>query len=93
MFCENASHVSSGRYLAFSSKGYVGCVPPESEVDDWLFLPFGGRVGFVVRKVEVGVGKGKWLFVGDAYVHGVMGGEALVDSDGSGLEGEVVTLV
>ena len=60
-----------GRRMARTSKGYIGLVPATSRPGDCVWLFEGGNVPFVLRED----GKSTRL-IGDAYVHGVMRGEA-----------------
>jgi hypothetical protein len=58
------------RRLLRTEKGYLGMGPAIAEVGDYIVLVQGTRIPLVVRSRE-----GMWELVGDAYVHGVMGGE------------------
>lgn len=53
--------------------GYVGLCPSQSEVGDEIFIPIGSHVPLVFRKD----GDGFYRVVGEAYVQGLMDGEAL----------------
>lgn len=64
---------SYGRRLGRAANGYLCLVPAAAEVGDKVILARGGRVPLVVR--EDG-GTGYWRLVGEAYVHGIMDGEA-----------------
>ncbi|KAK4863708.1 hypothetical protein LT330_002486 [Penicillium expansum] len=64
---------SYGRRLGRADNGYLCLVPATAEVGDKVILARGGRVPLVVR--EDG-GTGYWRLVGEAYVHGIMDGEA-----------------
>ena len=55
--------------------GYVGLSSHKVEDGDCVALFQGGSMPFVVR--EKGAG---WIIVGDAYVHGIMNGEAFDQS-------------
>ncbi|KAF9768118.1 hypothetical protein IL306_014633 [Fusarium sp. DS 682] len=59
------------RVLFITEKGYLGLGPARTEVDDTVAMIAGAHVPFVLRK-----GAGGWILVGEAYVHGVMYGEA-----------------
>lgn len=65
-----------GRRLGRAANGYLCLVPAAAEVGDKVILARGGRVPLVVR--EDG-GTGYWQLVGEAYVHGIMDGEAWED--------------
>jgi len=60
-----------GSRVVKTETGEVALVPHAAEVGDRVALFKGGRCPFVVRKW----GR-KWRFVGDAYIHGMMEGEA-----------------
>jgi hypothetical protein len=61
------------RNFCVTSKGYIGLVPPKTEVGDKVCILFGGRTPFVLRDA----GGGKHVLVGECYIHGMMDGEAL----------------
>jgi hypothetical protein len=56
-----------------SEQGYVGLVPEHARPGDSICVIFGAIVPFVLRKVPGGGLK----LVGEAYVHGIMDGEAM----------------
>ncbi|KAF4628511.1 hypothetical protein G7Y89_g9641 [Cudoniella acicularis] len=58
------------RRLLRTEKGYLGMGPAIAEEGDYIVLVQGARIPLVVRSREW-----MWELVGDAYVHGVMGGE------------------
>lgn len=51
--------------------GYVGLAPRFADVGDKIAILKGGRVAYALRPVST-----RWRLLGDAYVHGVMRGEA-----------------
>jgi hypothetical protein len=62
-----------------TQKGYIGMGPPDTERGDQVWIFLGGQVPFIARKVEqdnVYEGNRRLHLVGDAYVHGIMDGEA-----------------
>lgn len=61
------------RRLFITSEGHLGLGPAGMMSGDVIALLFGGRVPFVLRRVD---GEG-WRFVGECYVDGVMQGEVL----------------
>jgi hypothetical protein len=65
----SASFMANRRLLR-TGKGYLGMGPAIAEEGDYIVLVQGARIPLVVRSRE-----GMWELVGDAYVHGVMGGE------------------
>ncbi|KAK4163290.1 heterokaryon incompatibility protein-domain-containing protein [Cladorrhinum sp. PSN259] len=72
---------STGRKFCVTKKGFMGMVPPGTREGDLLVILYGLYTPFVVRPVE---GSERVRIVGEAYVHGMMDGEAL-----SQLVGEV----
>ncbi|KAK3987685.1 heterokaryon incompatibility protein 6,OR allele [Cladorrhinum sp. PSN332] len=64
------------RVMVKTAKGYVGLTAKGVREGDSVVLFKGGRMPVVVREVEGEEGEEKrWRLVGDAYVHGIMGGE------------------
>lgn len=69
--------------------GYIGIAPPSVQINDDVWILFGGRVPFVLRPRGNGCsslgleGADEYLFVGDAYVHGIMDGEIVENYDGN----------
>ena len=60
------------RQFCITKKGYMGWAPPAAKPGDRICILFGGQVPYVVRP------KGKYHeFLGEAYIHGIMNGEAL----------------
>lgn len=64
---------SYGRRLGRAANGYLCLVPANAEVGDKVVLARGGRVPLVMR--EQG-GTGYWRLVGEAYIQGIMDGQA-----------------
>ena len=60
-----------GRRMARTSKGYIGLVPIKTKPGDYVWLFKGGSVPFIVREEN-----GTMRLVGEAYIHGIMKGEA-----------------
>lgn len=61
------------RRMARGENGYLCLVPGSAEVGDKVVLARGGKVPLVVRREGEG---NDWKFIGEAYVHGIMDGEA-----------------
>lgn len=58
--------------------GYIGIGPPQTQPGDQIWVFHGGNVPFMMRKFANQEGDDSQLtLVGDAYVHGIMDGEAL----------------
>lgn len=60
-----------GRGFATTRNGYISLVPPVAQIRDQVAILFGSTVPYVIRKVQNG-----HLLIGDAFVQGVMYGEA-----------------
>jgi hypothetical protein len=54
--------------------GYLGCGPFQMQPGDKVCILLGGRVPYVLRPED-----GRYLLVGESYVHSVMDGEAIKD--------------
>jgi len=65
-----------GRRIARTSKGHLALVAPETRVGDSIGLFKGGKTPLIMRPR----GAEGWELVGDAYVHGIMKGEAWDDA-------------
>ncbi|KAF2269756.1 hypothetical protein CC78DRAFT_452837 [Lojkania enalia] len=61
--------------LCFTRKGYVGLVPGAAEVGDEICILYGGATPFILREDRGSTGT--YSLVGEAYIHGIMHGEAL----------------
>jgi len=53
--------------------GRMGLVPAAASLGVRIYILFGGQVLYALRER----GEGKWEFLGECYVHGLMDGEAL----------------
>lgn len=68
---------SYGRRLARGANGYLCLVPAQAMEGDVVILAKGGRAPLVIRPRDENVGAGEyWQLVGEAYVQGIMNGEA-----------------
>jgi hypothetical protein len=56
-----------------TSKGYVGLGPKQVQDGDKIVVLAGAFVPYIVRKDHGGF----YRFVGEAYIHGIMDGQAL----------------
>ncbi|KAF2454456.1 heterokaryon incompatibility protein-domain-containing protein [Lineolata rhizophorae] len=72
-----------------TTQGYIGMGPPTTKAGDEVWVLFGGRVPFVLRPIETNgaathgrVREKHCSLVGDAYVNGIMDGEALANDKG-----------
>lgn len=75
-----------GRRPFLTKKGYIGLGPAATSEGDYVCLLFGGQTPYLIRAN----GDGRWEFVGESYVHGIMDGEGI--RDGSP-RGQVFTFV
>ncbi|KAM7198253.1 heterokaryon incompatibility domain containing protein [Naviculisporaceae sp. PSN 640] len=80
---ESIFRLSVGRQLMVTKeRGYVGIVPGKARQGDMVVVFEGGVVPFILRKVDgAKVGKADtsreyWKLIGEAYVYGLMDGEA-----------------
>ncbi len=62
------------RRLVVTEKGYLGLVPEHVRMDDLVAIVMGSQVPLVLREVQ-----GGYQFVGEAFVDGIMDGEALAE--------------
>jgi hypothetical protein len=72
------------RAIAVTECGYLGPVPEGTREGDSVCILLGAGVPFVLRFDD-----GYWRLVGEAYIYGLMRGEALSGEDLSGADGEV----
>jgi hypothetical protein len=69
----HAQDQTKERTIVFSKQGYLGLAPKVSRSGDYIFILFGLQEPAILRKQD----DGSFLFIGTAYVHGLMNGEAL----------------
>jgi len=62
------------RRICVTMKGYIGVVPPDSEIGDKIAVFFGMQTPSALRLVK-GSGGIKYRNIGECYVHGLMNGE------------------
>ncbi|KAG8530599.1 uncharacterized protein KY384_004637 [Bacidia gigantensis] len=67
------------RRLVVTSKGFMGLVPSCTRLSDTIAVVLGAPIPFVFRPSEGD--KEAVQLVGDAYIHGIMGGEAIYFED------------
>ncbi|KAF7922873.1 uncharacterized protein EAE97_011037 [Botrytis byssoidea] len=60
------------RFFIAKEPRWIGLIPMDAQIDDQLFLLEGGKVPYVLRRME---GKKEYKIIGDCYVHGIMDGE------------------
>lgn len=79
---ESLSGMMANHRFFVTKKGYIGVGPPDTKAGDEVWIFHGGNVPFISRRTEV---DSDLMFeshhhvrlVGDAYVHGIMDGEAM----------------
>lgn len=80
-----AQKFSLGRCFCVTENGYMGLVPPQSELGDIIVIFLSAQVPHVLRRNK----KGKlndpepdltYCLVGESYVHGVMDGELMPET-------------
>ena len=64
-----------GFFVGAGDNPVIGVGPEDMMQGDRIALLNGGRVPYVLRQSEEQ--KGCWIFVGDAYAHGIMDGEGV----------------
>jgi Heterokaryon incompatibility protein (HET) len=74
-FLSHTQMFAVGRTLVLSENGYIGLAPSETETGDKICVMYGCHAPVVLRKRSDGADA--YILVGDAYVHGLMDGEAL----------------
>jgi hypothetical protein len=64
---------SIGSRIFRTKQNYIGTGPRHAQPGDLVCVLYGGQTPFVLRRDA----EGKFRFIGDCYVHGIMEGEAL----------------
>jgi hypothetical protein len=67
---------ANGRRFCVTEKGYIGLVPPHTELGDKVCVVFGASTPFLLRDA----GEGKHALVGECYMHAMMDGEMVPES-------------
>ena len=83
-----ATSASAGRVFATTEKGYYVLGPSPLEEGDIVCVLFGCKVPFCLRPMG-----GRYLLVGECYVHGIMDGEAMDMLARNELQGRVFDIV
>lgn len=76
---------ASGRKFVVTKAGYMGMVPPKSEIGDVVPIILGARTTLLLRKsTDSSPGEESevqpYELVGGCYIHGMMNGEAMDES-------------
>lgn len=66
------------RRLVVTEKGHLGLAPEHVQTGDLVIIMMGSQVPLVLREVQQ-----HYVFVGDAFIDGVMDGEAWAERDGN----------
>lgn len=81
------------RRLVVSQKGYIGIAPAGTRIGDHICVLHGGEMPFILRQCSVNDSSGPagemaedYVLVGEAYVHGLMHGEAIRAADNGELQ-------
>ncbi|KAI3319142.1 heterokaryon incompatibility protein-domain-containing protein [Xylariaceae sp. AK1471] len=77
---------SGHRALYVTEKGFIGLAPWNVKIGDVIAVLDGGKTPFLLQDIPT---SGRFKLVGETYVHGIMGGEAL----DMGLQVQIFTLV
>ena len=85
------------RRFFISSSGYMGSVPSDTVAGDRVCVLLGGSTPYVLRPYQIkteenGSRSFEYTFVGDAYVHGLMDGEAIDMVEKGALETQTLFL-
>lgn len=73
LFMDTAVSCGTLRFFIRTKTGYVGMAPHVVEVGDKVAILAGSKVPVILRST----GDGQFVLLGDAYVHGIMFGEAI----------------
>ncbi|KAM7215264.1 Heterokaryon incompatibility protein (HET) domain containing protein [Rhypophila decipiens] len=77
-FLKRIHRACAHRRLFVTKKGYIGLAPWNAEVGDAVIILCGGQTPFLLRPDPVE--SDWWKLVGETFVHGIMGGEAMAGS-------------
>ncbi|KAH6644634.1 heterokaryon incompatibility protein-domain-containing protein [Boeremia exigua] len=78
---DSIASVSKGRTFCITEKGLMGWIPKNCLPGDCVAVMTGGRVPIILRPHD-----GYYTVLGDAYIHGIMDGEAIHAGDFKYLE-------
>lgn len=73
------SFIPGNQRFFITEKGLIGLGSVETNIGDTVSVLCGGRVPFILRPTQQGTRQGRYIFIGHAYVHGIMDGEAVHD--------------
>ncbi|KAF2105549.1 hypothetical protein BDV96DRAFT_655494 [Lophiotrema nucula] len=72
-FGKAVDHMSTGKHLGVTEKGYLCLLSDGCQPNDLVSVLRAGRTPYILRPA----GNGKFTILGEAYVHGLMKDEAL----------------
>jgi hypothetical protein len=81
------------RKTCITTDGYIGLVPAASRGGDFICVLYGASTLFVLRPVTSPNGSQSFVLLGEAYVHGMMNGNALSEAANLGYREESFSLV
>ncbi|KAM7191506.1 hypothetical protein V8F33_008857 [Rhypophila sp. PSN 637] len=90
-FGTRLAEVKRGHRIFRTANGFLGMGPLSSEIGDEVWVLEGGKTPFVVRRPREGGSRCR--LIGEAYVHGIMHGEAICPTGESGFGFEQTFLV
>ncbi|KAK4446257.1 heterokaryon incompatibility protein-domain-containing protein [Podospora aff. communis PSN243] len=76
MFMSRMLELKRGHRMFRTPNNYLGMGPTSSQIGDEVWVLKGARTPFILRRKE----PGRYQVIGEAYVHGIMHGEALQGS-------------
>ncbi|KAI0006777.1 heterokaryon incompatibility protein-domain-containing protein [Xylariaceae sp. FL0662B] len=74
VWAQNAEATAVNRKFAITKKGHFTMVPPTTKAGDTVCVLFGGETPYILRDTGLPY---EYQFIGEAYVYGMMNGEAL----------------
>jgi hypothetical protein len=80
--CESLCGMVPNHAFFITKAGYIGMGPPKILPGDQVWVLYGSRVPFVMRKAKTSdkdYHTPQLTLIGDAYLHGIMDGEAVSD--------------
>ena len=73
-YCQQLQVIAQNRRPLLASGGFLGIGPHETESEDLIFVLLGASVPYILRRYSQ---DDKLRLIGEAYVHGIMDGEAM----------------
>jgi hypothetical protein len=87
-FQHSMDDMVEARSFFITQQGYMGVGPRKLEVDDEVWVLFGSRVPFALRRLQdvaksaaIGKRDRNYISIGECYLHGIMKGEAVEEND------------